>query len=63
MSTAITYGLPPERKTVYLTSVTIKRQAGGYSLEPPVPQGDWEPAVAERVLQALERVVAELNGK
>jgi len=63
MSTAITYGLPPEKKTVYTAAVIIKKQAGEYSLEPPTPQGDWEPAVAERVLQVLERVIAELNGK
>jgi hypothetical protein len=63
MGTAITYGLPPERKNVYLASVIIKKQAGKYSLEPLTPQGDCEPSLADKVQQALDGVVAELNGE
>lgn len=63
MSTAMPFGMPPERQNVYLASVTIKKQAGKYTLEPLTPQVDGEPAVAERVQQALEGVIAELNRK
>ena len=66
METAIKFGLPPSRTTVFQAEIKIKKQAGTYFLENPLThlgdRRDCEPMIEAEVQRAVEDMIRRLNG-